>query len=62
MPASMNTFDYKKILMAYLDHVAQCEGTYFLGSSTNNGIGRLTDDEVNELMRLSQEENKQICT
>jgi hypothetical protein len=47
--------DYRALLVRYIDHVGQCEGTVFL-SSTYRGIGGVpfTDEEWAELERLAE--------
>ena len=47
--------DYKKLLLAYMNHVGEMEGTYFLGHSADTGITGLTQQEVNELRSLTKE-------
>lgn len=47
-------FDYKKILLAYIDHVGQCEGVTFLGRPADNGIEGLSSEELEELLRLGK--------
>ena len=51
-------FDYKKLLMAYINHVAEIEGTDFLGKSADHGINGLEADEIEELRRVSKESNE----
>jgi hypothetical protein len=46
------TFDYKKILLAYINHVGECEGVTFLGHHVANGITGLSSEDVEELVRL----------
>jgi hypothetical protein len=46
-------FDYKKILLAYIGHVGDCEGCSFLGEGQKEwGIKGLSSEEVEELLRL----------
>jgi Fe-S cluster biogenesis protein NfuA len=52
------TFDYKKILLAYINHVGECEGCTFLGRSVDNGITGLSSEEVEELRRLDSAANE----
>jgi hypothetical protein len=47
------TFDYRKLLIAYIAHVGDCEGTDFLGNSAKDGIKGLSEEEVEELKYLS---------
>lgn len=49
-------FDYKRMLVAYIGHVGECEGTDFLGRSADDGICGLTFEEVEELRRLIDED------
>ena len=46
-------FNYKKLLIYYIEHVGMCEGVSFLGRSADDGIDGLTHEEVEELRRLS---------
>ena len=46
-------FNYKKLLVYYIEHVGMCEGISFLGTSADDGIDGLTHEEVEELRRLS---------
>ena len=46
-------FNYKKLLIYYIEHVGLCEGVSFLGKSADDGIDGLTHAEVEELRRLS---------
>jgi hypothetical protein len=47
-------FDYKKILLAYINHVEECEGLTFLGGAEDDGITGLSSEEVEELVRLDK--------
>ena len=51
-------FDYKKILLAYINHVGECEGCTFLGWSLDNGVTGLSSEEVEELRSLDSVANK----
>lgn len=37
--------DYRKILIAYIDHVGRCEGVDFLGSGPSEVLPGLTEEE-----------------
>ena len=51
----MRKWDYRKILMAYIEHVRLSEGSDFLDwSSVNHFRGSgLEDDEIEELERVA---------
>ena len=51
-------FDYKKLLLAYINHIGEIEGTDFLGKSADHGINGLEADEIEELRRVSKEADK----
>lgn len=53
------TVDYKKILLAYLNHVGELEGTCFLGRSADQGIKGLTSEELTHLCELSKSKPEQ---
>jgi hypothetical protein len=46
------TVDYKKILIAYINHVGECAGRTFLERYVDEGITGLSSEEVEELLRL----------
>jgi hypothetical protein len=53
------TFDYKKILLSYINHVGECEGVTFLGEGQKEwGIKGLSSEEVEELLRLDSAANE----
>jgi hypothetical protein len=45
--------NYRDLLIRYIDHVGQCEGTEFLTDSYRL-MSELTDEEWDELVRLSR--------
>lgn len=47
--------DYRKILMAYMDHVGECEGTFFLGPYRPMLDDVLTEEEGNALADIYDE-------
>jgi hypothetical protein len=49
-----SVMDYKKILLVYLNHVGEMEGTDFLGRSADNGIKGLNSAELAHLRELSE--------
>lgn len=49
-------FNYRRMLLWYIDHVGQCEGVSFLGDRYKPND--LTDDEWAELQELDQESQK----
>jgi hypothetical protein len=52
-------FDYKKILLAYINHVGEREGVTFLGEDEKRwGITGLSSEEVEELLRLDSDANE----
>ena len=57
----MATIDYKALLVKYIRHVEECDGTNFIdqaggGNTDSLNIWELTPDEITELKRLSIKE------
>jgi hypothetical protein len=48
-------FDYKKLLIAYIQHVICQEGTAFLDDTFWDSITGLTKDEFEELNKLANQ-------
>jgi Fe-S cluster biogenesis protein NfuA len=49
------SFDYRKILKAYIWHIGECEGCTFLGRSAEPSIEGLTTEERDELRKIDKE-------
>jgi hypothetical protein len=47
--------DYRKILKAYMDHVGECEGVFFIGPIREGQIKSLSEGENNALMDIYDE-------
>jgi hypothetical protein len=52
------TFDYKKILFAYINYVGERAGRTFLERYADDGITGLSSEEVEELRRLDSAANE----
>jgi hypothetical protein len=44
--------DYRKILIAYMHHVGECEGIDFLGTGPSEELGGLSPEEAVELAKV----------
>ncbi len=53
------TFDYRRLLRKYMNHVGECEGITFVPYNTKDGIRlthhEFTQEELDELHRLEDE-------
>lgn len=56
---TMTTFDYRRLLRKYLNHVKECEGITFVPDNTNDAIRlthhEFTQEELDELHRIEDE-------
>lgn len=55
-------YDYRRMLLAYIDHVLRAEGVTFLpdGAPCSTDVDKLNDDERAELERMGEEVEKKV--
>lgn len=49
----LNIIDYKNLLVKYINHVSECEGTDFICSMRFNETKMFTEEEKSELIKLA---------